>query len=478
MLHRIRAGRNEAYKGEVETTLVSETFTDRKSQKQKRRAFLFVTSFVALTTFQWRGVVSLPWRRDPMIGTNVFTATNSTVSSAATTTVAAADSVVSGIAPHSRSPVLCGLQSKCWRTKALLQSRKVTGPPASHILCVEMMSKEGTCFLPLGGNAHDSADHVLQSNYASFAATLFSDVVGELAPGVSGTAVIGLHDKANSVLTDEVMDDLRRSGSPFLAHNMQSSHRNGTYALIPDWHYVNRRGFQGALSDWREDVARPFEERYREVIWRGSTTGQSSFESSTADDGAFGLRDSENDEQCAPRGTCGSLPRLQMVRKGLNITGANIKIWRAVQSCVPCETRLKEGGLVGEAVAESNWAKYRGQVDIAGNANAWGAYKRYRSGSVVLRVEDDWVNFFSHLLEPWVHYIPVRKDSSDLRERVELVTSDRPEDIELLKRMTLAAERALKNVTYESEIARVARELENIWHEASLRQVELTLPQL
>ncbi|KAG8431545.1 hypothetical protein GDO86_018333 [Hymenochirus boettgeri] len=37
-------------------------------------------------------------------------------------------------------------------------------------------------------------------------------------------------------------------------------------------------------------------------------------------------------------------------------------------------------------------------------------------GSLVFHVGEDWQEFFYHRLEPWVHYVPVSQDLSDLRE--------------------------------------------------------------
>ncbi|CAN2387799.1 O-glucosyltransferase 1 [Pristimantis euphronides] len=42
-------------------------------------------------------------------------------------------------------------------------------------------------------------------------------------------------------------------------------------------------------------------------------------------------------------------------------------------------------------------------------------------GSLVFHVGDDWQEFFYHRLDPWVHYIPVNQDLSDVRELLEFV---------------------------------------------------------
>ncbi|MGH0131677.1 UNVERIFIED_CONTAM: hypothetical protein FKN15_032752 [Acipenser sinensis] len=42
-------------------------------------------------------------------------------------------------------------------------------------------------------------------------------------------------------------------------------------------------------------------------------------------------------------------------------------------------------------------------------------------GSLVFHVGDEWLEFFYPQLKPWVHYIPVKQDLSDLRELLQFV---------------------------------------------------------
>jgi hypothetical protein len=156
-----------------------------------------------------------------------------------------------------------------------------------------------------------------------------------------------------------------------------------------------------------------------------------------------------------------------MVRKAMNLSGADVKLFNIVELCEPCANRLEIAGLVAEHMPEVWWTKYRSSIDIAGNSNACGAFRRYRSGSLILRVADDWRLLYWDLLKPWVHYVPVKGDFSDLAERVNFVNSNRPEDIASLKEMTLAAERVLENATYDSKVLRVAQALTRVWRAAT-----------
>ncbi|XP_063812965.1 protein O-glucosyltransferase 1 isoform X2 [Pseudophryne corroboree] len=55
-------------------------------------------------------------------------------------------------------------------------------------------------------------------------------------------------------------------------------------------------------------------------------------------------------------------------------------------------------------------------------------------GSLVFHVGDDWQEFFYHRLEPWVHYIPVSQDLTDLRELLQFVKENDEEAKKIAER--------------------------------------------
>jgi hypothetical protein len=83
------------------------------------------------------------------------------------------------------------------------------------------------------------------------------------------------------------------------------------------------------------------------------------------------------------------------------------------------------GGLVEPIRPMANFQRYVGVLDLDGNS--WRS--RFRTllcyKSVLLKVEPRFVDsFYKHLL-PWVHYIPVRGNVSDLLERAAYVADPR-----------------------------------------------------
>ena len=63
--------------------------------------------------------------------------------------------------------------------------------------------------------------------------------------------------------------------------------------------------------------------------------------------------------------------------------------------------------------------KYKYILDVDGFSNTWDAtvWKLY-SGSVLLKPESIWKQWYYDKLQPWVHYVPINNDFSDLNEKI------------------------------------------------------------
>ena len=62
---------------------------------------------------------------------------------------------------------------------------------------------------------------------------------------------------------------------------------------------------------------------------------------------------------------------------------------------------------------------YKYILDVDGYTRTWDAWAwKMQSGSVVLSVESLWESFFTKLFRPWMHYVPVANDFSDLGEKI------------------------------------------------------------
>lgn len=61
---------------------------------------------------------------------------------------------------------------------------------------------------------------------------------------------------------------------------------------------------------------------------------------------------------------------------------------------------------------------YKYILHIDGHVSAFRLTSELGSGSLVLKVDSPWKSWFSHLLIPYVHYVPIKSDLSDLVDRI------------------------------------------------------------
>jgi len=70
-----------------------------------------------------------------------------------------------------------------------------------------------------------------------------------------------------------------------------------------------------------------------------------------------------------------------------------------------------------ETMSKEEMCKYKYLLDIDGFSNTWDAtIWKMLSGSVMLKVDGVWEQWYYPKLKEWVHYIPVKHDFSDLNE--------------------------------------------------------------
>ncbi|KFP76400.1 Protein O-glucosyltransferase 1, partial [Apaloderma vittatum] len=65
--------------------------------------------------------------------------------------------------------------------------------------------------------------------------------------------------------------------------------------------------------------------------------------------------------------------------------------------------------------------KYKYLFNFRGVAASFRLKHLFLCGSLVFHVGEEWLEFFYPQLKPWVHYIPVRSDLSDVRELFQFV---------------------------------------------------------
>lgn len=253
----------------------------------------------------------------------------------------------------------------------------------------------------------------------------------------------------------ELAKELMEHGVPILAHALDSSIRDHV-VMIPDFHFIQYKAFSNLTTALAKRET-PFAERSKRVYWRGRTTGVPCETAATIVSVAnHTLRDT-----CTK---CVGLQRIAAAQISTDTPWLDIELTKAVQSCSAkgLERLFPRSNPTGEKHNEEDWILARGILDIDGNANAWGARWRLESGSVIFKVESNVTNAYLSRLEPYVHYIPIHANLSNLASLTKLVQSD--EAIPFLQGIAQNARDLMRqDFTYNAEIDRVRSELRHLW---------------
>jgi hypothetical protein len=184
--------------------------------------------------------------------------------------------------------------------------------------------------------------------------------------------------------------------------------------LIPDSDFVATGGHD-ALRQQIASQPRRWEDRRPVVFWRGATTGRT---------------------RHAPPGVNEPddftwLPRLDMVARARRSPHAalyDVGISNFVQVAADpaVQARAEAAGLVRPRAGRDAFLECRAVLVIDGNTNAWSAlFCGLLSGSCVLKVESEhgFRQWYYDQLKPWIHYVPVSADLSDMDDVVAWVIS-------------------------------------------------------
>jgi hypothetical protein len=74
-------------------------------------------------------------------------------------------------------------------------------------------------------------------------------------------------------------------------------------------------------------------------------------------------------------------------------------------------------GLASELTSEEQ-SKYKYIINVDGHVAAFRLSLELNMGSVILMIDSSWKIWYRDMLEPWIHYIPVKKDLSDLIDQI------------------------------------------------------------
>lgn len=231
----------------------------------------------------------------------------------------------------------------------------------------------------------------------------------------------------------ELAKQMYLSGTPLTSHSHKRPIQQEVI-LSPDFHFIENEGYHSLISEM-QNSGKKWHMRVKKVFWRGSTTGP---------------------------GPCEENLRVRACAAARSAAWCDVRVSKLLQFCdqshVPAVSHL-----LSPHVHESNWTNYRGILDIDGNVNAWGLFWRLASESVVFRVESEYVNSYSLAMKPWVHYIPIMRNLSDLLDKTGLITSTSVVDTARLFSIQRRAKILTLKFTYDRVLERFASSLELCW---------------
>lgn len=208
--------------------------------------------------------------------------------------------------------------------------------------------------------------------------------------------------------------------------------------LVPDRGFFKTRGY----AQQRRLAARcpNWEHRRAAVVWRGGPNGHGLQATPEMD---------WRDERLLQRVRLCLLGRALAARK----PGGLLVDLRLASVCEydPAEAAaVRAAGIVGPRVSPQRWLHDRFAINIDGHANAFtNFYTRLLFGCCVLKVASprQFRQWYYDRLAPWVHYIPVAEDLTDLPERLAWCT-EHPRDCQQIAQ---AGQQVVLGMTHAGE---------------------------
>ncbi len=195
--------------------------------------------------------------------------------------------------------------------------------------------------------------------------------------------------------------------------------------LIPDSEALG--GYADLLQEVdRARIAFPWRRKIRRAIWRGQTAGQINGDAMTTHNYSI-------------------FPRGQLINISLQFP----KYLDAKFTQLWPDDNLRELFLQKRCLANHmsvfNQIRYKYQILVDGNTCAYSrAYWQLHSNCVILKQNSPDIQWYYGIFKPFIHYIPVNSDSSDLPEKVQWAINHEYEVQQIIKRANNLANENLK----------------------------------
>ena len=121
-----------------------------------------------------------------------------------------------------------------------------------------------------------------------------------------------------------------------------------------------------------------------------------------------------------------------------------------------CERELRSSGMMRPFIPTAEFAKFKYQIDIDGNTNSWsGLFQKLLTGNPVLKIASlyGYRQWYCRRLRPWVNFVPVSGDMSDLVEKIDWLR----EHDDTARRVGANGQALAMSLSYDGELRSAGR---------------------
>lgn len=224
------------------------------------------------------------------------------------------------------------------------------------------------------------------------------------------------------LLSDGVTDTVTNAG-PFFAFS-KNQQKNHSIILMPDPDVLkNHANLQ--KQTMAGAALYPWENKIKQAFWRGGT----------------------NDTYFYSPDTFQHSPRFKLVTYAHKNPAAIDALFADIAiSCNDVQSWLNTHNYVGDYVSIADHIRYKYQIQIDGFTAAWARmYWQLFSNALMLKQESDNIQWYYHTLKPYVHYIPLSNDMSDIAEKIDWAEHNAVDVQQIIKNANTFAR---ENLTY------------------------------
>jgi hypothetical protein len=204
--------------------------------------------------------------------------------------------------------------------------------------------------------------------------------------------------------SDQIPLEKKYQSKQFLPITSMSSHGDFMDIMLPtvdDWEIASQNIFPGMCRDQYIDFVNSIEtnwdKKLDKVIFRGATT------------------DCGFNSQTSARYLVHKLSQMKEIPE---LDAGITKLWFNDIKLSNMSLHYPERVEPVKPIPFVEMSKYKYILNIDGSVTAFRLSAELAFGSVILKVDSKYKIWYLDLLKPYVHYVPVKKDLSDLKEKI------------------------------------------------------------